>query len=87
MSQILRSLLKHGTIEDIDISKTGINNDKNCLALIGDIIKSNKSLRSLNLQRLSLTEVAAYSLVEPLSQSLNVETLHFDYNNLGSTFV
>ena len=28
-----------------------------------------------------------YPLVEPLSQSLNIENVHLDFNNLGPTFV
>lgn len=87
MQQILKALIKNQTIEDVDISKTGATNDQNVMSLLGDLIMSNRSLKSLDLQKLALTEVSAYPLILPLSSSLNVEALQFDYNNLGPSFI
>jgi len=36
---------------------------------------------------LGLSEVAAYHLIDPLSQALNIEVLNLDNNNLGPIFV
>ena len=74
-------------IEDLDISKTGIGNDHQSMQLLGELIKSDKKLRMISLQRLGLSEVAAYHLIDPLSNALNIEVLNFDNNNLGPIFV
>jgi Ran GTPase-activating protein (RanGAP) involved in mRNA processing and transport len=87
VQQILKTLVKHGCIEDLDLSKTGINNDLKSMVLLAELIQTNKKLRSLGLQRIGLNEGSAYPLVDALSSSLNVETLSFDFNNLGSIFV
>ena len=87
MQQILKSLIKNGCIQDLDISKTGVNNDAQVMNLVAEMITKNKNLRTLNLQRLALNDSTIMALVEPLSQSLNVENLFLDYNNLGDTFI
>jgi outer membrane protein assembly factor BamA len=75
LQQILKALIKNNTIEDLDVSKTGASNDQQCMQLLGELIQSNRSLRSLNLQKLALTEVATYPIIAPLSSALNVESL------------
>ena len=87
MQQILRGLISHQTIEDLDISMTGINNDYQTLQLIGELIQTNKSLKSLNMKSLGLTDQSCLILVDPLEQSLNMQTLNFDSNNLGAVFI
>ena len=86
VQSILRALIKNQNIEDLDISKTGIGNDHQSMQLLGELVKSNKRLRMISLQRLGLSEVAAYHLIDPLSQALNIEVLNFDNNNLGPIF-
>ena len=86
VQSILRALIKNQSIEDLDISKTGIGNDHQSMQLLGELVKSNKRLRMISLQRLGLSEVAAYHLIDPLSQALNIEVLNFDNNNLGPIF-
>ena len=87
IQQILRALVQHCQIEDLDISRTGGGNGHQSMQLLGELIKSNKNLRALGLQRLGLSEVSAYHLIEPLSSALNVEALNFNHNNLGPIFV
>lgn len=87
LQQILRALIQHGQIEDLDISRTSGGNGHQSMQLLGELIKSNKNLRALGLQRLGLSEVAAYHLIDPLSSALNVEALNFNHNNLGPIFV
>ena len=67
VQSILRALIKNQCIEDLDISKTGIGNDHQSMQLLGELIKSDKKLRLIGLQRLGLSEVAAYHLIDPLS--------------------
>jgi hypothetical protein len=58
------------------------------MQLLGELIQTNPKIRSIGLQGLALSEkVAAYHLIDPLSRSLNIETLNFDDNNLGHVFV
>lgn len=58
------------------------------MQLLGELIISNSNMRSIGLQGLALSEkVAACHLIDPLSRSLNIETLNFDDNNLGNVFV
>lgn len=57
------------------------------MQLLGELIKSNKNLRALGLQSLGLTEVAAQHLVEPISQSLNIEAINLNNNKIGPIFV
>ena len=39
------------------------------------------------MQKLGLSDVAAYHLVDPLSTALHIEELIFDFNNLGPVFI
>jgi Ran GTPase-activating protein (RanGAP) involved in mRNA processing and transport len=87
MQQILKALIQGGTIEDLNIGQTGVNNDQTCVTLLGELVTKNKALKSLHLESLNLTENTLYSLVGPLSQSLNVETINLDFNNLGASFI
>ena len=87
MQQIIKALIHNNTIEDFNLSKTGVNNDQQTMMLLGDLITKNKSLRSLYMQSLNLTDTTVYYLIDPLSSSLNIETIHLDYNNIGSGFL
>jgi len=49
VSHILRALKKHGKIEELDLSRTGIANDQTCMQILGDIIKVNKGVKSVGL--------------------------------------
>lgn len=57
------------------------------MVLLAELIQNNKNMRSISMQRINLTEVSAFPLVESLSNSLNIESLNFDFNNLGPTFI
>lgn len=87
MQQIIKALISNNCIEDFNISRTGVNNDQQTMILLADLITKNKSLRSLYLQRLNLTDTSLYHLIEPLSQSLNLETINLDFNDVGSNFL
>lgn len=88
MQQILRALIKNKSVEELDISQTGIGNDHICMQLLGELIQKNPNLKSIGLQSLGLSEkVAAYHLIDPLSKALNIESLNFQNNNLGPIFV
>jgi hypothetical protein len=72
MQQILQALITNCSIEDLDFSKTGVNNDAQCFFLLSDLIKKNNSLRSLSMQRINLTDNTLQYLIEPLSARLNI---------------
>ena len=87
MQQIIKALITNNSIEDFNLSRTGVNNDQQTMILLADLIAKNKSLRSLYMQRLNLTDTSLYHLIDPLSQSLNLETLNLDFNDVGSNFI
>ena len=51
------------------------------------MIKSNKQLRSLGIQKVALNDSQAGMLVQPIVDSMNLEILKFDYNNIGGDFL
>jgi hypothetical protein len=55
--------------------------------LLAELISKNKHLRTLNLQKLAMTDQTLMPLVEPLSHALNVENLQLDFNNLAHSFI
>jgi len=87
MQQVFDALLKNHTIEDLDFSKTGVDNDARCMVLLAEMISNNQNLRAVSMQRINLNESSAFPLIHALSNTLSLETLNFDFNNLGSSFV
>lgn len=85
--QILETLNKLGAIECLEISKTGMGSDVDCVRLIGQMISSNKNLRALGLQAIGLTDATAHYLIEPLGMALHVEAINFNNNRISSIFV
>ena len=73
-----------GSIEELDLSKC---NFEGRFKELSEMIMSNKKLRSLSIQKVGLTDSQAQVLVQPIADSINLETLKFDFNQLGSVFV
>lgn len=85
--QILQALIRNGRIECLDISRTGIGNDINCIKTLGELIQKNGNLRALGLQALNLSDMTAMYLIDPLVGRLNIEGVNFNHNRIGFTFV
>eukprot|EP00347_Sterkiella_histriomuscorum_P009953 403339244 len=82
----LQQLKRDARIEDLDLSKCQINT-QTCIQALADIIYSNKNIRSLYLQKVKLTDSLAYCLIKAISESLNIENLKLDFNDLGPVFL
>ena len=85
--QILETLNKLGAIECLEISKTGMGSDVDCVRLIGEMIRTNKNLRALGLQGIGLTDATAHQLVDPMGASLHIEAVNFNHNRISNMFV
>ena len=73
-------------LTDLDLSKLNINSMA-CFADLAQLIKANKNLKYLSIVKVNANDDHGKLLVEPLSQSLNLEYLKFDFNHLTGDFV
>ena len=75
-------------MQEVDLSKLKMDgaNDQ-CYRELGELILKNRSLKTLNMQKVNATDSQVNFLIEPLVRAQNVENINLSFNRITGLFL
>lgn len=86
--EIIVALQEAKQLQEVDLSKLKMDgaNDQ-CYRELGELILKNRSLKTLNMQKVNATDSQVNFLIEPLVRAQNVENINLSFNRITGLFL
>lgn len=86
--EILIALQDAKQLQEVDLSKLKMDgSNDSCYRELGELILKNRSLKTLNMQKVNATDSQVNFLIEPLVRAQNIENINLNYNRITGLFL